>query len=334
MYAKAALGAIRHWRELLAVCLFISLLLFLLFASPLYNTQQTFPQRNMAPEVLRWEPIVKEYVQQYGLGEEQVPVLLSIMMQESGGRAADVMQSSESAGFAPGTITDPVASIRQGVIHWKNMLETAGKLGITDLPTIIQSYNYGPGWLYYIKDHGKVGTEELRKQFSALHTTTGVCGWRSPYCYGDYTYAVKVMNFLNSSQGITGGSDLFQEIMEEGLKYEGWPYVWAGETPSTSFDCSGLTKWMYAAAGVHLPRTAQEQYAYTKRISEQELQPGDLVFFTGTSDHAFISHVGVYVGNGKMYNSNSSGVEYSDLTKPVWRSKIYGYGRVPTGGSR
>ncbi|WP_028399662.1 lysozyme family protein [Ectobacillus panaciterrae] len=331
MYAKAAILGIKYWKEVLTACLLLCLLLFIVFFGGLPS--QSRDVHVVTPEVRQWEPIVRDAAKKAGLDEKYIPVLLSIIMQESGGTAADVMQSSESAGLPPGSITDPAASIQQGVKHWKNMLQTAEKLGITDLSTIIQSYNYGPGWLYYIKEHGGVGTEELNKQFSIAHTKSASCGWRSPYCYGDYTYSAKVMRYLDRMQGSLSGDSLFQQVMGEALKYEKWPYSWGGETPSTSFDCSGLMKWAFAAAGVHLPRTAEEQYRYTTRITEKELRPGDLIFFTGTSNHAFISHVGLYVGNGMMYNSNSDGVGYSDLNKPVWREKIYGYGRIPAGGS-
>ncbi|UOY92848.1 lysozyme family protein [Ectobacillus sp. JY-23] len=309
---------LKYWKELLVGGIFTCMLGFIL----LFGGSELSESKPQTTSVSVWEPVMRMAVQDAGLEEQHVPILLAIMMQESGGKLADIMQSSESAGLPPGAITDPEVSIRQGVKHWKSMLDTARKLGITDLATIIQSYNYGPGWLYYVKEQGRIGTEELRKHFSLSHATSASCGWRTPHCYGDYTYAKKVMKYLQ------GPGDTFQAVMAEALKYKGWPYSWGGATPDTSFDCSGLTKWAFAAAGIYLPRTAQEQFQYTKRISEQELRPGDLVFFTGTSDHAFISHVGIYVGNGMMYNSNSAGVEYSDLHKAVWREKIYAYGRA------
>ncbi|MDA6131406.1 C40 family peptidase, partial [Escherichia coli] len=79
--------------------------------------------------------------------------------------------------------------------------------------------------------------------------------------------------------------------------------------PSTGFDCSGLMQWAYAKAGIQLPRTSYEQYKFSQRITQDELQPGDLIFFS-TASYAPVTHVGMYVGNGKMYNSNDSGVVY------------------------
>ena len=73
--------------------------------------------------------------------------------------------------------------------------------------------------------------------------------------------------------------DTVQAIMDEALKYEGWRYVYGGASPTTSFDCSGLTQWTYGKAGINLPRTAQQQYDVTQHIPLSEAQAGDLVFF-------------------------------------------------------
>lgn len=70
--------------------------------------------------------------------------------------------------------------------------------------------------------------------------------------------------------------------MDEALKYEGWRYVYGGASPTTSFDCSGLTQWTYGKAGINLPRTAQQQYDVTQHIPLSEAQAGDLVFFHST----------------------------------------------------
>ncbi len=320
----------RFWKEIVVVFFFFFLVFFLLLFP---STVPPSKKGNISEEVWMWEPVVRELAMKEQIGD-QLPLLLAIMMQESGGRAADVMQSSESAGLAVGAITNPVASIAQGIKHWKQMLTLARGLGITDTETIVQSYNYGPGWLYFVKEQGGIGTEELRKKFSMNHAKSENCGWRSPFCYGDYTYSIKVMRYYTSTKQNENRSSQVETILAEARKFEGWPYVWGGDSPDTSFDCSGLMTWIYAKVGIQLPRTAEEQYYYSSRVSETELKPGDLVFFTGTSNHAFISHVGVYVGNGKMYNSNSSGVGYSDLSNPLWKSKIYGYGRVLQGGTK
>ena len=95
----------------------------------------------------------------------------------------------------------------------------------------------------------------------------------------------------------------FAALMEEATKYIGWPYVWGGSSPSTSFDCSGFVCWVYTASGVHnLPRTtAQGIYNQCAIISPSEAKPGDIIFFAGTYDSPGpVSHVGIYVGDGMM----------------------------------
>lgn len=109
----------------------------------------------------------------------------------------------------------------------------------------------------------------------------------------------------------------------EAHKYVGMPYSWGGASPATSFDCSGLTQYSYAKAGISLPRTAAQQYLATSRVSASAAQPGDLVFFSYGSG---IAHVGIYLGNNMMINSQNSGVTVEPLGS-WWQQYIVGYGR-------
>ncbi|MGG3881424.1 C40 family peptidase [Bacillus smithii] len=125
------------------------------------------------------------------------------------------------------------------------------------------------------------------------------------------------------------GSEAFKAVMAEALKYQGQPYVFGGSNPTTGFDCSGLVQWCFKKIGINLPRTANEQYNVSKKISRSEAQPGDLVFFQGTYNAGVpITHVGIYVGNDQFYNSNGSGIEYSSLSNPYWAAHFAGFGRV------
>lgn len=90
-------------------------------------------------------------------------------------------------------------------------------------------------------------------------------------------YVLLVSQYLTVAQF---DDETVQAIMEEALKYEGWTYVYGGDSPSTSFDCSGLVQWCYGKAGIALPRTAQEQYNVTQHIPLSEAKAGDLVFST------------------------------------------------------
>lgn len=95
----------------------------------------------------------------------------------------------------------------------------------------------------------------------------------------------------------------FAALIGEAEKYLGYPYVWGGSSPSTSFDCSGFVCWVFSNSGVHnLPRTtAQGIYNQCARVSPADARPGDIIFFTGTYDSGVpVSHVGIYVGNNMM----------------------------------
>jgi hypothetical protein len=111
----------------------------------------------------------------------------------------------------------------------------------------------------------------------------------------------------------------------------GRPYVWGGASPQTSFDCSGLVQWVYRQAGVTLPRTAQQQYDATIRLTPDQLRPGDLVFFERTYPSAErITYVGIYVGGGRMLNAPTTGdvIREMDVFAGYWGGKYAGGGRV------
>lgn len=125
------------------------------------------------------------------------------------------------------------------------------------------------------------------------------------------------------------GNALSEKVMAESLKYEGTPYVSGGSCPDSGFDCSGLVQWNYKKAGVILPRTAKEQWAATVEVASDKAQPGDLVFFKGTyggEDH--ISHVGIYIDESRMYNSNNSGVGYSTWSNGYWKKHFDSIRRI------
>ena len=119
-----------------------------------------------------------------------------------------------------------------------------------------------------------------------------------------------------------------QAIMNEALKYQGWKYVYGGSNPNTSFDCSGLTQWCFAKAGISLPRTAQEQYDATQHIPLSEAKAGDLVFFHSTYNAgSYVTHVGIYVGNNQMYHAGDP-IGYADLNNNYWQQHLIGAGRI------
>lgn len=116
----------------------------------------------------------------------------------------------------------------------------------------------------------------------------------------------------------------------------GTPYQLGGyrthrDNPRLGIDCSEYTSWIYSGTGVNLPENAQMQFNATQRIDKSQLQPGDLVFFQGTYDVGngdYITHVGMYVGDGKMINAQTGGVMEANLNDPYWASHYAGAGRV------
>ena len=110
----------------------------------------------------------------------------------------------------------------------------------------------------------------------------------------------------------------------------GRPYVWGGASPQTSFDCSGLVQWAYRQTGISVPRTAQQQFNAAAPVSQDRLEPGDLVFFEKTyfDPRDSITHVGIYAGNGLMVNAESAGVSVSPVFSGYFGAHYAGAGRV------
>ncbi len=108
------------------------------------------------------------------------------------------------------------------------------------------------------------------------------------------------------------------------------PYVWGGTKPSSGFDCSGLVQYSYKVNKLTLPRTASQQYASTKRIPTNQARKGDLVFFKNTGKRRGITHVGIYLGNGKFIHAPRKGktVEITKVEDKFWNKHLAGFGRV------
>ena len=120
--------------------------------------------------------------------------------------------------------------------------------------------------------------------------------------------------------------ETFAAILKEAEKYLGFPYVWGGSSPSTSFDCSGFVSYVYNQCGWSFGRLgAQGLYNISARTSNPK--PGDLVFFTGTYDTPGISHVGIYVGDGWMLHCGDP-ISYANLNTSYWQSHFYAYGKL------
>ena len=120
----------------------------------------------------------------------------------------------------------------------------------------------------------------------------------------------------------------FAAIYKEAQKYVGTPYVWGGSTPETGFDCSGYVCWVYNQNGYNVGRTtANGLWNKSQHISEAEAKPGDLVFFEGTYDTPGKSHVGIYLGNGKMVSAGDP-IKYANIHSSYWQKYLSGFGRL------
>lgn len=124
----------------------------------------------------------------------------------------------------------------------------------------------------------------------------------------------------------------FAALMEEAIKYIGYPYVWGGASPETSFDCSGFVSYVFTTSGVYNTGRlgAKGLRSLCRTVPDDQAQPGDIVFFEGTmgADVAGITHCGIYVGNGMMLHCGNP-IGYADLSDAYWQTHFHSFGRVP-----
>ena len=121
--------------------------------------------------------------------------------------------------------------------------------------------------------------------------------------------------------------ETFAAILGEAEKYLGYPYVWGGSSPATSFDCSGFVSWVINHSGWDVGRLGA-QGLYNICTPTSAPRPGDLVFFEGTYDTSGVSHCGIYVGDGMMIHAGDP-ISYANLNTSYWQSHFYAYGRLP-----
>ena len=126
----------------------------------------------------------------------------------------------------------------------------------------------------------------------------------------------------------------FAKLIEVGERYIGYPYVWGGDSPETSFDCSGFISWIFKESGVRdIGRLgATSLYGVCTPIEPEDARPGDLIFFQGTlgdgvAGNDGITHVALYVGDGYILNCGNP-ISYADLSRAYWQEHFYGFGRM------
>ncbi len=169
-------------------------------------------------------------------------------------------------------------------------------------------------------------TEEQKERYAATLSMKG----NKPYLFGNDIYANESAGEDYDIPGEALADPEFAALITEAEKYLGYPYVWGGSSPSTSFDCSGFVCYVFTNSGVHnLPRTtAQGIFNQCAHISPSEAKPGDIIFFTGTYNSSGpVSHVGIYVGDNMMIHCGSP-IQYARTDSSYWSQHFYAFGRL------
>ncbi|WP_195270531.1 C40 family peptidase [Eubacterium sp. 1001713B170207_170306_E7] len=176
---------------------------------------------------------------------------------------------------------------------------------------------------------GELLTPEQKEMFDTYMETKG----NKPDVFGENIYTPsgngEYTDYEIPPEALS--DEHFAAMIGEAEKYLGYPYVWGGSSPSTSFDCSGFVCWVINKSGVgSIGRTtAQGIFNYTTPIAPSEAKPGDIIFFTGTYDSgSAVSHVGIYAGNGMMIHCGNP-ISYASVNSSYWQQHFYAYGRLP-----
>ncbi len=153
-----------------------------------------------------------------------------------------------------------------------------------------------------------------------------------PDLFPDSAYINKYINGSYTDYDIPPEAledEVFAAMIKEAEKYLGYPYVWGGSSPATSFDCSGFVSWVINHSGWNVGRLGADGLCnICTPVSPANAKPGDLVFFVGTYDTPGASHVGIYVGNSMMIHCGDP-ISYSNLNSSYWQAHFYCYGRLP-----
>ncbi|EJF00684.1 C40 family peptidase [Liquorilactobacillus mali] len=300
------------------------------------TTLSTGSSKGLSAKTLRFKDQIQAEMEKQNVPTSWLGVLLAHVEVETHGNAEkypDIFQASESVKGA--NVTNALTteqSIHYGVLAFKNQLASVKSItghdpsptneGDVNITSVL--YNapaFGP-WLK--KNHGGQWSVEANNDFYKNVLPSYGAG------SGDSNYWKKILQYYDPSTGqsvtastvtVSGESEsYFNTVIAEAKKYEGNPYVWGGSNPTTGFDCSGLVQWCFKKAGITLPRTSQQQWSDVTEISESQAKAGDLVFFEGTDNQGGMTHVGIYLGNGKMSNAEKSGVKVANLS--AWQ-KLY-----------
>ena len=172
--------------------------------------------------------------------------------------------------------------------------------------------------------------EEQLSMYAAYMSTVG----NRPDLFPDSSYVNAYINTEYEEYEIPASAlsdPQFAAMMEEAEKYLGYPYVWGGSSPNTSFDCSGFVSWVVNNCGVgwNLGRLGADGLRNTcSYVSPANARPGDLIFFEGTYDTTGASHVGIYLGDNMMIHCGDP-IQYANITSSYWQQHFLSFGRLP-----
>ena len=173
-------------------------------------------------------------------------------------------------------------------------------------------------------------SEEQLSMYATYMSTVG----NRPDLFPDSFYVDAYINTEYEEYEISASAlsdPQFAAMMEEAEKYLGYPYVWGGSNPNTSFDCSGFVSWVVNNCGVgwNIGRLGADSLRHTcSYVSPANARPGDLIFFEGTYDTTGASHVGIYLGNNMMIHCGDP-IQYADITSSYWQQHFLSFGRLP-----
>ena len=287
----------------------------------------------LPPNMKNLLPIIIEKMEKHKLDKRFLPYIIAQITQESYGQEPDVFQASESKyDGAMGMIKTVDESIDHGILRWTQIIQSIFEKELEfSIPLILQTYNYGSGYLNYVKEHGGGYSFENATEFSNLMLQNP--DWQYSV-YGDKKYVEHCLRYLNAAINFLNDEDYLnteeissitssnkESFEKEARKYLGVKYV-LGADSENGMDCSAYTRRVFKSVNIFLPRTAQAQYNYliskggTIKKSLSQLKYGDILFFHSTYQvDRYVTHVGIYLGNDKMIHQGGSKCHILNLSK-------------------
>jgi hypothetical protein len=258
-----------------------------------------------------WIPLISFVASESGVPWQ---VLRAVMTVESNGNPSAYSEATQGVGLM---LVTPAIRERSSLAHLDDLLDPYENVRLTADYLVYARETWG-SW-----DLAVASWYDVRHADVDLFST-------------GYTWDSAFYRYLQSYREALAQSAYQEEHVKPGarallhaLTAVGMPYRYGGHSMEHGgFDCSGLVYWAFNYVGANMPRPTYDQWAVSVRISESELQPGDLIFFANTWSSG-ISHVGIYAGNGMMLHAPREGknIEFIPLSDSYWSAHLAGYGR-------